>query len=125
MPGHAVTSIARMAAGNALGATREEMTKEAMAVYNQAVRQDPKSARVYNLRGNAYRRAGQYHLAIDDYNEAIRLAPQEAENYAVRAIAYILLHNDEAARQDAARAVELGFEPIMLEREMEELAKRR
>jgi tetratricopeptide (TPR) repeat protein len=101
------------------------MTKEAMAAYNQAVRRDPKSARVYNLRGDAYRREGRYHLAIQDYDEAVRLAPQSAESYAGRAFAYTLLSKDKEAQQDAARAVELGIESILLEREIEELIKRR
>jgi tetratricopeptide (TPR) repeat protein len=101
------------------------MTKEAMAVYNQAVRLDPKSARVYNLRGNAHRREGHYHLAIKDYNEAVRLAPELAESYAGRAFAYTLLGKDKEAQRNVAWAVELGFESILLEREIEELTKRR
>lgn len=101
------------------------MTKEAMAVYNQAVRHDPKNARVYNLRADAYRRAGRYHLAINDYNKAVRLAPQLAESYAGRAFAYTLLSKDEEAQRDSERAIELGFESILLEREIEELTKRR
>ena len=99
--------------------------KEAMAAYNQAVRRDPQSAWVYNHRGNAYRRLGRYHLAIQDYNEAIRLAPQFAESYAGRAFAYTLLSRDKEAQQDIVRAVELGFESALLEREVEELTKRR
>jgi tetratricopeptide (TPR) repeat protein len=101
------------------------MMKEAMAAYSQAVRLDPRSARVYNYRGNAYRRLGQYDMALRDYNKAIRLAPQLAESYAGRAFAYILLRKDKEARQDVARAVELGFESTLLEREVEELTKRR
>ncbi len=101
------------------------MMKEAMAAYNQAVRLDPQSAWVYNQRGNAYRRLGQHQRAIQDYNQAIRLAPQFAEPCAGRAFAYILLSRDKEAQQDVARAVELGFESALLEREVEELTKRR
>jgi Flp pilus assembly protein TadD len=101
------------------------MMKEAMAAYNQAVRLDPKSAGVYNHRGNAYRRLGRYHQALMDYNQAIRIDPQLPESYAGRAFAYTLLRKDKEARQDMARAVELGFESTLLEREIEELAKRR
>jgi tetratricopeptide (TPR) repeat protein len=101
------------------------MMKEAMAAYNQAVRLDPKSARVYNRRGDAYRRLGRYHQAVLDYNQAIRLAPQLAESYVGRAFAYTLLRKDKEAQQDVARAVELGFESTLLEREIEELMKRR
>ena len=101
------------------------MTNEAMAAYNQAVRLDPKSARVYNLRGDAYRRVGRYLQAIQDYNKAVRLAPELAESYAGRAFAYTLLSKDKEARQDVASAVELGFESVLIEREIEELTKRR
>jgi tetratricopeptide (TPR) repeat protein len=102
------------------------MMKEAMAAYNKAVRLDPMSARVYKHRGDAYRRLGRYHQALLDYNQAIRLAPQlVAESYAGRAFAYTLLSKDKEAQQDAVRAVELGFESTLLEREIEELTKRR
>jgi hypothetical protein len=48
-----------------------------------------------------------------------------AESYAGRAFAYTLLSKDKEAQQDVARAVELGFESTLLEREIEELTKRR
>ena len=99
------------------------MMKEAMAAYNQAVRRDPQSAWVYNQRGNAYRRLGQHQRAIQD-KLSISL-PSFAEPYAGRALAYILLSRDNEAQQDVARAVELGFESALLEREVEELTKRR
>ena len=101
------------------------MMKEAMAAYNEAVRYDPTSAWVYNQRGDAHRRLGRYKAAIRDYNEAIRLGPRLAESYAGRAFAYTLQSEDEQARQDVARAVELGLESTVLEREIEELMKRR
>lgn len=101
------------------------MMKEAMAAYNAAVRLDPKSAGVYQRRGNAYRRLGQYHNALSDYNRAIRLDPQVAESYAGRAFAHTLLSQDKEARRDVTRAIELGFEPVLLEREIEELTRRR
>ncbi|MDA0264910.1 MAG: tetratricopeptide repeat protein [Chloroflexi bacterium] len=101
------------------------MTKEAMAAYNQAVRLDPKSPRAYNLRADAYRRYGRYHLAIKDYNEAVRISPEGAESYAGRAFAYTLLHKDEKARLDVVSAVKLGFDSTLIEREIEELTKRR
>lgn len=94
-----------------------------MVAYNQAVRNDPGGAWVYNHRGNAYWRSGQYQRAVQDYNEAIRLAPQFAESYVGRAFAYTLLSRDNEAQQDVARAVELGFESALLE--VEELTKRR
>jgi tetratricopeptide (TPR) repeat protein len=101
------------------------MMKEAIRAYNEAVRLDPRNARIYNRRGDAYRRLGRYHQALLDYNQAIRLAPQLAESYAGRAFADTLLSKDKEAQQDVARAIELGFESTLLEREIEELTKRR
>jgi tetratricopeptide (TPR) repeat protein len=101
------------------------MMKEAMTAYNEAVRLAPLSGRVYNHRGDAYRRLGRYHQALLDYNQAIRLAPQLAEAYAGRAFAYTLLSKDEEAQQDVARAVELGIESALMEGEIEALTKRR
>lgn len=101
------------------------MMKEAIAAYNQAIRRDPKGARVYSLRGDAYRRLGRYHQALLDYNQAIRLAPQSADSYAGRAFTHTLLSKDKEAQQDVARAVELGIKPALLEGEIEQLIKRR
>jgi tetratricopeptide (TPR) repeat protein len=99
--------------------------KGTMTSHNQAVRNDPGGAWVYNHRGNAYRCSGQYQRAIQDYNEAIRRAPKFAEPYAGRALAYILLSRDNEAQQDVAQEVELGFESTLLEGEVEALKKRR
>ena len=38
-------------------------------------------------------------------------------------MAYILLSRDNEVKQDVARAVELGFESALLEREVEELKR--
>ena len=101
------------------------MMKEAMAAYNQAVRDNHKSARAYSQRGDGYRRLGRYHQALLDYNQAICLAPDSADYYAGRAFTHTLLNRDKEAKQDVARAVELGMEPALLEGEIEALTKRR
>ena len=108
-----------------MGKYGEGMMKDVMAAYNQAVRNDPGGAWVYNRRGNAYRRSGQHQRAVQDYNEAIRRAPKFAEPYAGRAFVYILLSRDKEAQLDIARVVELGSEATLLEREIEELKKQR
>jgi hypothetical protein len=46
------------------------------------------------------------------------------ESYAARAFTYILLSRDEEAQQDMMQAVELGFDPALLEREVAVLMKR-
>jgi hypothetical protein len=51
--------------------------------------------------------------------------PKLAASYAGRAFTYILLSRDEEAQEDIAQAVELGFESILLQREVEELTKQR
>jgi tetratricopeptide (TPR) repeat protein len=55
-------------------------------------------AMVYNIRGVAYKRAGDYERALADYNEAIRLAPGYSGFLVNRGNLYY-------ARQDYARAL--------------------
>ena len=63
-----------------------------------------------------------------DYVEAIRLNPGRAQVrlvYASRAMAYTMLGNDAEAQEDIGRAVELGHDPRLLLRAIDELKKQR
>ena len=63
---------------------------------------------------------GEYHLAIQDYDEALAIFPQLGEAYAGRARSYQFLGRDLEAQQDVDRAVEFGFDRLLLEAEIEE-----
>jgi tetratricopeptide (TPR) repeat protein len=55
---------------------RAANTQKAIAAANEAIRVDPKNAKAYYNRGNAYRHNGDYDKAIADNDQAIRLDPK-------------------------------------------------
>ena len=67
-----------------------------------------RTAIVYNNRGAAYRKKGEYDLAIHDFNEAIRLSPCSAEAHSNRGIAYCSKGEYEQGISDLDRAIELN-----------------
>ncbi len=71
-------------------------------------------------RADAYLNLSEYHLAIQDYDEALAIFPQLGEAYAGRARSYQFLGRDLEAQQDVDRAVEFGFDRLLLEAEIEE-----
>ena len=102
--------------------------EEALAEYNESLRLDPNFAVAYFNRGQTYFALGQPQKAVQDYAEAIRLNPDRAQVrlvYASRAMAYTLLGNDSEAQEDIGRAVELGHDPRLLLRAIDELKKQR
>src|SRR5262249_12575522 len=62
--------------------------KEAIAAYDKAIQADPKSARAFVGRGEAYARLGQTERAVKDFDQAIKLSPKTAEGYYYRGNAY-------------------------------------
>jgi len=50
----------------------------------------------------------QYEEAISDYTKAIELDPEKAIAYRLRSLAYAELGDNEAARQDLDKAMELN-----------------
>jgi Flp pilus assembly protein TadD len=50
-------------------------TQDAIAVFQRNVQEHPKSAGVYDLLGEAYRRAGQKDLAIQNFETSLKLDP--------------------------------------------------
>ena len=68
------------ATGATPGTSKKEYDK-AIADYTEAIRLDPKYARAYNNRGDAWYGKKEYDKAIADYTEAIRLDPEIAEAY--------------------------------------------
>jgi len=102
--------------------------EDALAEYNKAIRLDPTFAVAYFNRGQTYFALGQPQKAVQDYAEALRLNPDRAQVrlvYASRAMAYTLLGNDSEAQEDIGRAVELGHDPRLLLRAIDELKKQR
>jgi tetratricopeptide (TPR) repeat protein len=107
------------------GAAYAELSQFQRAIqdYDEAIRLDPQYAQAYNYRGIAHVWLGQFQRAIQDYDEAIRLEPQYAQAYAVRSLAHTMLNMEAEAQQDFDSAVRLGYDPSLLQAEIEKLKK--
>ena len=66
-----------------------------------------KLAFIFNSRGNAYHRRGDYDRAIADYTEAIRLDPKYAIVYGNRGNSYRLKGDYDRAIADLTEAIRL------------------
>ena len=68
---------------------------------------------------------GQRRRTVDEYDQIIQRNPQASGVYAGRAVAYTILGKDEEAAKDAEKAVELGFDPDILEEAIRDLQRQR
>ncbi|MFC1864332.1 fused MFS/spermidine synthase [Chloroflexota bacterium] len=93
--------------------------------FNEVIRLNPWDTEAYYYRGLSHANLDEFQHAIQDYNDAIRLDPRSAQTYAARALAYTLMNMDAEAQQDFDRAVRLGYDPFLLEAEIEALKKQR
>lgn len=84
-----------------------ENYREAINAFNNAIKLNPKDARIYHNRGAAYNNLGQYQQAIIDYNKAIELHPEIAKFYDNRGSAYSNLGNTQQAIIDYDKAISL------------------
>ena len=75
---------------------------------------DPKRAKSYNSRGNAWRAKGEVDFAIVDFNEAIRLDPNFAFPYNGRASAYVGIDPDSGLFAIVAVLRDLATEEDLL-----------
>lgn len=74
------------------------------------VKAEPTNPRRYNERGNFYKDAGQFRLALQDYTTAISFDPQKAFLYSNRSIAYSKLGILDSAILDIDKAIALQEE---------------
>jgi len=74
----------------------------------------PNLARAYSNRGVAYKRKGQFELAIKDYDEAIRQQPELAAAIADRGLAFERNGDPTRALLDFKKAHALGFRHSLL-----------
>jgi tetratricopeptide (TPR) repeat protein len=86
--------------------TAGELDK-AVADYTEAIRLDPKNARAYDGRGDAYFGKTDWNAAIADYTEAIRLDPKSILPYHNRGRAYLSKGDYDAAVADCTEAIRL------------------
>lgn len=73
--------------------------------YDKAIELNPKDAKAYYSRGDAYTDKGDYDKAIKDYDKAIELNPEDAEAYLNRGVAYEKKGNYDQAINDYDRVI--------------------
>ena len=86
---------------------RTASTQKTIAEYDKVIRLDPKFAKAYINRGNAYQKNDDYDKAFADYDEAIRLDPKDALAYNNRGRAYESKGDYEKAIADYDEAIRL------------------
>ncbi len=82
--------------------------QDAITLYDYMLRFAPNSAPLYNGRGVAYNRKGEYALAISDYNKAIEIDPEFAGAYSNRGNVYDNQGKYDLAISDYNKAIELN-----------------
>ena len=69
-----------------------------------AIARSPRDPKFYVERAQAYEADGQYKTALADLNQAMTLRPDNAKYRYLRGIAYAYAGDEQAAKQDFARA---------------------
>jgi lipoprotein NlpI len=80
---------------------------EALSDCSKAIEINPKDARAFYGRGNAWRAKGHNDRAIADYNEAIRLDPKDAYAFVGRGYAWLVKGDNDKAIADYDEAIRL------------------
>jgi tetratricopeptide (TPR) repeat protein len=93
--------------------------RKALEELNAAISAGIGGPRAYNERGVTYYDLGQYESSIKDYDQAIQLDPERAEAFVGRALANTQLGRDTEAEQDIVKAVERGFDGVVLRNAVE------
>jgi len=99
--------------------------QQAIQDFNQAILLNPRFTEAYRKRGTTYIRLGQFQQAIQDFDQAISLDPQNAEAYVMRALVHTHLNMDVEAQQDFDQAVRLGYDPSLLQAEIDNAKEQR
>ena len=77
------------------------------------------------LRGDAYRKSGDFVRALADLSEAVRLDPGWVDAYVNRALTNAALGRDGDALADLTKATDLGFNRFLLMAMLEEVRRER
>jgi tetratricopeptide (TPR) repeat protein len=78
-----------------------------IAIWNDTLTKVPWNYRAHNNLGYAYRRAGQYDLAVSHYNRAIELKPDYSRAFNNRGAAYGFMGRHDEALADFKMAIRL------------------
>ena len=80
---------------------------EAIMLYTEAIKMEPKNVIAYNKRGLAYYSMNEYSDAADDFNKAVTLAPNDPISYLNRGYIYGLLNDNNQEIDDYNKAIQL------------------
>ena len=86
---------------------KEDLVREAIAYFDQAIKVSPEFAPAYNNRGRAYHLKKELDRAIADFGKAIEFDPGYADAYENRGKAWKDKGDEKRAEADFARAREL------------------
>ena len=84
---------------------------------------NPKNAKIYSNRANAYSLLGQYDRALQDYDAALKIDPLNARIYANRGFVLLSQGKNAEADKDFQRAVEL--DPSLKKKLVSEIGARK
>lgn len=88
--------------------------QNAVTKFGAAIEQEPKSAKAYGGRGQAFLGLKRYAEALDDYNKALAIEPDEKEYFKGRGKSYLGLEQYLKAVADYKKAKSLGAEDSSL-----------
>ena len=80
---------------------------EAIAAFDRAIAEAPRSSLAYINRGLAYQKRGELDRAIADFDKAVRFAPASARAYYMRSQALRQRGDGKRAERDLRRAIDL------------------
>lgn len=82
---------------------------QALKDFNDALKQKPNDASLYDLRGMAYRCKGMDDKAVQDFNKAMELDPKFGRAYRNRAMVYFDKGDFDKSLADLKKAQSLGY----------------
>lgn len=92
----------------------DNLYRENIKKYSQAVELNPDDVEAYYNRGNSYKGLQQYDLALEDFNRAIALKSDYADAYDSRGTTYYYLNQYEQAIKDFDKALLLDSNQVFL-----------
>ena len=96
-----------------IGQTDSSLKEYATSIKMNAGAQDAQAYIPYMNRARIYMvERGQFDAAINDYNKVIELKPEMGETYYLRSKCYFQKGNKTQARQDADKAIALGYPKV-------------
>lgn len=86
--------------------------QQRLADVNQALKQAPKYAAAWSVRGSIYLFQGEYDKALADLDQALQYDPKDAESYNYRGLAHYKKGDSARALTDFDQAIKLASKPF-------------